>query len=205
MSESDAILIPDDEFLARPHLIAWLAYPGTPSKRATAVLSIQDWARWRLGQPIAKRKSRVESDLKQLDKMVDRQLLASERFWRQVLSRLPGDPWQSNKTFTSDFARRLAEYEITEEQAENGIVDRENKTRSRWSWRRPAMGLGYGVIFDWVGRAEMPRPDIETLIFGERHWTSAAIREAGKIRRLASQVDHPSAPSLLNFQVTATF
>lgn len=205
MSEGNTILIPADEYLARPHLVAWLGYPGTPSKREKAMQSIGDWARWRMGRPITKRKSRIETDLQHLDAMVDRQLLASERFWRQVLARLPEDPWPESKAFTADFARRLAEYEITEAQSENGIIDRENMTRSRWSRRRPAMGLGYGVIFDWVGRPEMPRPNIETLIFGDRPWTSAAIREAEKIRRLALQFDHKSAPSLLKFEMGATF
>lgn len=199
MSGDAPIIIPNDELLARPHIVAWLGYPNNEGKRSLALRNIAAWARSmvRGGIPnLNHRQSLTETGLRKLDEVVDRQLLASEKFWRQVMAALPGDPWAALPTSMNSLAKRAADHSATE----NG-PQRENKVRDYWSARRPVLHLGYGAILDWPGPKHEPRPTIRTLLFGQKDWALRCVREAGKMKLLAQHVDNRTSDQLLDFRL----
>lgn len=211
MTDSGPIIIPNDEFLARPHLVAWLGYPINERKRELALRNIQTWASLmadvRDGRSALKaeadgavalthRQSLTETGLRKLDNMIDRQLLASEKFWRQVLSLLPDDPWPRAQTSMNSLAIKAADHR----ERENG-PQRENAVRDYWSRRRHVLHLGYGATLDWPGRKEEPRPVLQTLLFGGRAWAIRCVRESARMKKLARHVGHPSADHLIDFRL----
>lgn len=199
MNGGAPIIIPNDEFLARPHIVAWLGYPNKESKRSLALRNIATWAQAASMGGISKPTHRhrlTETGLRNLDAMVDRQLLASEKFWRQVMAALPGDPWAALPTSMNSLANKAADHFATE----NG-PQRENKVRDYWSQRRPVLHLGYGAILDWPGPKQEPRPTIRTLLFGQKSWALRCVREAGRMKLLAQHVSNRAADQLLDFRL----
>lgn len=211
MTEPAPIIIPNDEFLARPHLVAWLGYPNNANKRDLALRNIQTWAhlivalregnaRRKLeasGSPSLSHRERLtETGLSKLDAMIDRQLLASEKFWRQVLARLPDDPWNASPTSMNSLAGMVAEFTATE----NG-PQRENKVRDYWRHRKPVLHLGYGAIIGWPSPKKEPRPILQTLLFGDRAWAIRSVRESARMKKLARRVGHPCAEQLIDFRL----
>lgn len=176
--------VPAHELLARPLIVAWLGYPLHARFRDRAIAAMQDWARWRLRSTIIGRRPRIEQTLRRLEREVERQMMAGEIFRRQVLAGLPHDPAVFGRTSTKAFSERVA-----------GAIDSSNPVRDFWTKRRPSFALAVGACYGLSAR-----PDLSTLLFGSRPWALRAIDEAEKVRSLAVELDHPSAPHLIKFR-----
>ncbi len=187
--------LPGDEFLARPIIIAWLAYPSHERFRLRAVKAMQDYARFRLGLQLAGRKARVEKSLRRVETELDRQLLAGEIFRRQLLVRARSS---NSQTFSRSSTKAFAEW--VAERANPANPQRENATRDYWSKRRPALALAIGVC-EGLSR----RPDMTRLLFNKRPWALRSITSAEAWRLRAMAVNHPLASELIRFSSAAHF
>lgn len=186
------VLLPADEYLVRPHIVAWLAYPlATPTHerfRVRSMQAAQDWARWRLrqsGLPVEQRKRDLDRALVSMGLEADRQMLAGEIFRRQVLAAEFDDGF-FGKVSTRSFGDRAGAYLGK---------PTSNIIRDLWAKRRPSLALAAGVC---EGLEE--RPSIAALLFGEPDWALPALAAAKRWRRLALQVGHPAACDLLDFR-----
>lgn len=189
------VALPGDEFQVRPAIIAWLAYPSHDRFRTRAIQAMQDYARFRVGQPIVGRRKRVDGYLQRADTELDRQLLAGEIFRRQLLVRANG--WNANvfsQSSTKAFAERVAEH------GNSANPQRENATRDYWSKRRAGLALAIGVC-EGLPR----RPDMTELLFTKRPWALRSIANAETWRLRAGAVNHPLASNLIRFTNEAHF
>jgi hypothetical protein len=178
------VIVPPDELLARPHIVAWLAYPLNPRFRERAIEATRDFARWRARMPLTGRKARTEDTLRQLAKELDRSLLAGEVFRRQVLDRQ--HPSMFGPSSTRQFAYRLTEW--------RGAAQSTN-TRDFWSKRRPVLALAAGACDGLHSR-----PSLVDLLFGDREWAGRCLAQAERWRQLAIETGHEGAPQLRIFR-----
>lgn len=189
--------LPDHEYLARPLIVAWLGYPKNERQRHRKLNLMQQLARNIMGQPLhgrsdATAKANIENGLTQLNRMVDRQLLAGEIFRRQLLSALPDDPGIFGNTSETNFARRISRHN----RGSQSRQDYSAEHRSYWRDRKGPLALAVGVC---QGLPE--RPGFETLLFSERPWALASVRHAERIRQLAISLDHNAAAELIEFRL----
>lgn len=189
-----AVTIPNDEFVARPVILSWLAWPYDKGSRTKAVQAFEDLARRRTGQPIKGRKRDVEAVLQRTAREMDKQFLAGEIFRRQVLAAEFNDGFFGN-TSTQSFAGRYAAFYSSKYYEK----DRENVKRDLWRKRRASLALAVGTC---EGMTE--RPEMEALLFSGLPWAMTALDRAAQFRDLAIKEKHPSAADLINF-ITAEF
>lgn len=223
MSESDAILIPDDEFLARPHLVAWLAYPFNVNRREKSRIAAIDWARAKAGERAAIRSDRLENALRAMDKEINRQLLAGAYFERNLLD-LESNKYgirplgvEGHTAFSQSALGRRSE-RLLHSPMRGDILrfERSNAQKILWRFRLPCLALAIGANRCWRGpqvcrgssladiraaHMRRPRPDLEHLLFTDEPWAVDAIRIAKEFRRRAFDLAHPDAASLLQFEV----
>lgn len=198
------VSLPADEYLSRPLIVAWLGYPLHSNFRVRAVQAIQDWARWQTGAPRTGRRARVEATLRVLEKEVNRQLLAGEIFRQQVCDaedKLFGFPRVFKESSTNSFANRVEALKLDGLPGNWIRLDARNAMRDLWAKRRASMSLAVGACHGFSSSRELPRPDLQALLFGKRDWALAAIREAELIRRRAIAAKHPSATQLIEFRI----
>lgn len=212
MPAPDPVLLPADEYLARPLIVAWLGYPLNEGKRQRALTLIRQWARCRIGQPLNGRndrtaRERIDSGLSMLEERVNRQLLGSEIFRRQVLSLIFGGPTIFGNTSTQSFARRVEAYSDAMEGTESDKdgfrplrFSARNAMRDLWASRRPCFALGIGTC---LGLAH--RPSLEELLFSNREWALRAVREGERQRQFAIAYGHPAAAELIEFRLSVGF
>lgn len=203
MTPYEPVLLPADELLARPLIVAWLSYPklDMASARDRSILLIQDWARHLSRLPMAARsdnegRTRLDRALLKMDKFLDRQFLAGEYFRRQVLTALPDDIG----LFSNPSSMALATYIMEERSKEIGRhdkddLDHKNLRRDYWQARQPCLALAVGSSYGLA-----TRPTLKQLLFGSREWAMQAIRESEKIRTLAIEIGHPLAQDQMEFR-----
>lgn len=205
------VIMPDDEFLARPHIVAWLGYHAHERFRERALILAQQWALTLTNQPISGRKDddrrgRIESALWRLEREVDRQLLAGEIFRRQVLN-LEYDGGFFGNVSTKSFAKSYSDHSHSAERkpvmritgtivTPPDMAEPRNVMRDVWAKRRPCLSLAIGAC---VGLGE--RPDLRSLLFGNRTWAIRAIHEAEKFRQFALAQQHPAATAQIEFRL----
>lgn len=211
MTEDRIAIVPDDEFLARPHIVAWLGYHSHARFRERALILAQQWARNLTNQPLTgrnddDRRNRIESQLSRLEREVDRQLLAGEIFRRQVL-KLEFDDGFFGNVSTKAFAKSFSDYSHSADRkpvkritgtivSPPDMTDPRNVMRDVWAKRRPCLSLAIGAC---VGLGE--RPDLRSLLFGNRTWAIRAIHEAEKFRQFALAQQHPAATAQIEFRL----
>ena len=225
MTQPAPIIIPNDEFLARPHLVAWLAHPQNEKLRARTLSAAVDLARARTGQKTSTRADRVEDALRTADKELSRQLIAGRHFELQLFDLenakfgLPPVGERAGAFSQTSLGRRV---EILKDSNPEGNwlrMDRENAQRDLWrkrlqslalaagacqSWRGPSMTQGMSIEEFRQANLRAPRPNLEWLLFADTHWSVRAVSVAQHMRCRAFDLDHPDAPALLNFEL-ATF
>lgn len=202
---STTVLIANDEFLTRPTIIAWLIHPSTASKRDGARNAMVDWGRWRANLHLVGRKQRVETKLHGLEIDLNLRLLMGEYLRRRMLDdqskryRLPTFHENANEYSKKSFWRKLND-------AGWNVEERNGRGRL-WRDRLPSMNLAMAIcaLSGWQDTEEMPRPDLETLLFTQRPWALSAVRCAEEFRQEAIHAGLPRAESILEFRVTANF
>jgi hypothetical protein len=205
VTEPAAIVIPNDEFLARPHLVAWLAHPQNEKLRARTLSAAVDLARARTGHKTATRADRVEDALRTADKELSRQLIAGRYFELQLFDLenakfgLPPVGERAGAFSQTSLGRRVETVKASNLAGNWLRMDRENAQKVLWRKRLPSLGLAIGAT---QGLAE--RPDITDLLFGDRMWAIRAVGVAQQMRRRALELNHPDAANLLNLEL-ATF
>lgn len=182
------VIVPNDEYLARPHLVAWLAYPlDIPAGhrfRTRTRDAIEQWARHLSGQAREGKKGRIDSALGRAARELDRQLLAGEIFRRQLL-KLEHDDGLFQSTSTKAFARSYATFHRRD--ADN----LGSEIRDSWTKRRSACALA-AAICEGLPR----RPDLESLLFLSQNWALRAVERAEGYRLRALRIGHPAAASI---------
>lgn len=212
MAADRIVIIPNDEFLARPHIVAWLAYHAHDRFRGRALKLAQQWALVLTNQPMIgrnddDRRNRIESHLSSLEREVDRQLLAGEIFRRQVL-KLEFDDGLFGNVSTKAFAKSFSDYSYSADRkpvkritgtivSPPDMTDPRNVMRDFWQKRRPCLTLAIGTCYKLA-----ERPDLRSLLFGNRNWAVMAVQEAEKFRQFALSQQHPAANYLIEFRLT---
>lgn len=205
MNTRAAISIPADEYLARPHLVAWLAHPLNETLRDRAREAAIDWAKARVGQRPTVRADRVEAALRTAEKEVSRQFIAGEFFRLQLLDLenekycLPPIGDRPGSFSPTSLGRRVQSLKDSQPDGNWLRMDRENAQRDLWRKRLPALALAAAAC---DGLAE--KPAIEALLFDTRAWALRAVGMAADMQARAEGLGHPNAAALLKFEL-ATF
>lgn len=204
------ISVPNDEYLARVELIAWLAYPQNERLRLRAVSAMHDLARHMLQQRMELRKDRLDSTLLRIDHFLDRNLLAGELFRRQLLERLEiqldgqGLRPLFDVSSVKAMSRRMADARYRSD---------EREARRLFAHATPILHLAVGACDSLAERpgiltrqargiAGQNSARVPGLLLDEtRQWALRAVRIGQELKSEALKLGHPRAGQLADLSV----